>query len=164
MEPKNGDFAKYIEELSRKGARDALARAPASASASPGAVDTTPTLPPDPADAPGVVLSQRKLKRAPRVAVGHPTAAADADAANTQTLAQRADNQRSARVQILIGFVTAMIALVGLASAFDRQHGYAVPAIWGIVSLFAFRRAAKAAERARRPLREQPAFTPLRKA
>ena len=51
MEPKNGDFAKYIEELSRKGARDALARAPASASASPGAVDTTPTLPPDPADA-----------------------------------------------------------------------------------------------------------------
>ncbi|OZI36233.1 hypothetical protein CEG14_14540 [Bordetella genomosp. 1] len=161
MEPKNGDFAKYVEELSRKGARDALAGRPASASPSPGAVDTTPALPPDPADAPGVVLNQSKLRRVPALPAGRPTAAADADAANTQTLAQRADNVLKQRSSTVIGIIAAIVGVFFLSRTLDSgSHDFGPAVIVFIVSALAFRSAARARALAARPLREQSDFAP----
>ncbi|OZI70734.1 hypothetical protein [Bordetella genomosp. 12] len=127
-EPKNGDFARYVEELSRRG----LGSQPASSTQSPGEMPRG--RPPAP--------------RWRRMAAGTPSAAtapAPAPARSSEpTLAGQASLRQSSSRQALLGFIMICLAVWNLAAFLAHEHQsparFIIPALIG---LWLFRGAAR---------------------
>ncbi|AZY48808.1 hypothetical protein [Bordetella avium] len=135
-EPKNGDFARYVEELSRS--------APAAAGT---------RLPTEPANtavaqAPGEVPSRRakpKLNISP--------------AAETQapTMAEQARYRQTSSTLRMLGFVAICLAVWNFASFAAGEHDNVIRIlIPGLIGFWLFRRAARALALSRQPARNLP--------
>ncbi|ANY16666.1 hypothetical protein [Bordetella pseudohinzii] len=125
-EPKNGDFARYVEELSRRGM--------ASAAPSPGEIP-------------------RRGRQAPDAAPAAPVPAATpagAPAGQAPTLAQQASLRQSSSRQTFLGFVALCLAVWNLAAYVAQEHQSAarfiIPAL---VGFWLFRGAARKRARSR---------------
>lgn len=139
-EPKNGDFASYVEELSRRGA--SASATPSINSSAPGEVHKAKKArPPKPASA---------QSSQPRVATLDPQSRSLPESAAPTTLAGQArERQRSSR-DSLIGFVFICFTMWELASYVAGEHQaparFVLP---GLIGFWLFRRAARARARSR---------------
>ncbi|AKQ59668.1 hypothetical protein [Bordetella hinzii] len=138
-EPKNGDFARYVEELSRRGA--------ASSAPSPGE------------------MPRRRARQDPdaaRAVAGSPMpgtapSAAGMPAAEAPTLAQQASLRQSSSRQAFLGFVAICLAVWNLAAYLAHEHQsparFVIPAL---VGFWLFRGAARKRARSRGAARLLP--------